>query len=89
MIGDLIEVAFRNGKWKCVRVEQIRYIKHLPIIYFVYKDADGEHHNYISGDDSDEDIRGIEITEDFLTKSGVVGDGYFRLAVGDNRSYEY
>ena len=88
MIGDLIEVAFHNGEWKCVCVEQIRYIEHSPIIYFVYKDADGEHHNYTSCDDSDEYIRGIEITEDFLKKNGFVGDGYFRLAVGENKSYE-
>ena len=68
MIGDLIEVAFHNGEWKCVCVEQIRYIEDSHIIYFVYKDVDGEHHNYISCDDSDEYIRGIEITEDFLKK---------------------
>ena len=88
MIGDLIEVAFHNGEWKCVCVEQIRYIEDSHIIYFSYKDADGEHHNYISCDGSDEDIRGIEITEDFLTKNGFVGDGYFRLAVGYNKFYE-
>ena len=55
MIGDLIEVAFRNGEWKCVRVEQIRYIEDSHIIYFSYKDADGEHHNYISCDGSEID----------------------------------
>ena len=89
MIGDLIEVAFHNGEWKCVCVEQIRYIEDSHIIYFSYKDADGEHHNYISCDGSNDDIRGIEITEDFLTRNGFVGDGYFRLDVGDNKSYEY
>ena len=35
MIGDLIEVAFRNGEWKCVCVEQIRYIEHSHIIKII------------------------------------------------------
>ena len=89
MIGDLIEVAFRNGEWKCVRVGQIRDIKHSHSIYFVYNDADGEYRNYIYCDGSDQYIRGIEITEDFLKKNGFVGDGYFILNVGDNKYYAY
>ena len=87
MIGDLIEVAFGDGKWKCVRVEELRYNDYTACI--IYKDIDDARLGYISCNASDEYIRGIEITEDFLTKNGFVGDGYFRLVVGDDKSYEY
>ena len=91
MIGDLIKIAFYDGTWRCVCVDELRYLddEDSDTIHIGYKDMYSERHSYISCDDSDEDIRGIEITEDFLTKNGFVGDGYFILDVGDNKYYAY
>ena len=85
MIGDLIEVAVGDGEWKCVRVEELYYNDYPSTI--IYKDIDNGRAGFSNG--SDEDIRGIEITEDFLKKNGFVGDGYFHLNVADNKYYDY
>ena len=82
-------VAFGDGEWKCVRVEEMCDVEYSDPIYIDYKDIDSGRVGYISCDASDEYIRGIEITEEFLTKNGFVGDGYFRLDVGDNKYYEF